>query len=224
MQSADLTLDLPEWMQLPVPEYADPDAVRREEVLSWQAYPSEGVVGFLSVVLGDIEAARQSAADVDPIESVALTPIDEDSYYAYVEMQLREADSTLMRALQDRRLVVVPPLVYTDRATLQVTVLGEEAALSGLLDRLPDDVDVTVDRVSDHQHRPGTLASRLTDRQFEAVEVAREVGYFDVPREESLATVADRLDCSESAASTLLRKAQANLADAAIGKATDQST
>lgn len=217
MQSTDLTLTLPEWMQLPVPEHADPDDVRREEVISWEVYPDAGVVGFLSVVLGDIDAARQSAEDIDPVESVSLTPIDEDSYYAYVEMSLREADATLMATFADRRLVVVPPVVYTDRETVHVTVLGAEDALSGLLDRFPDDVGVTVERVSDHQRRPGTLASRLTDRQYEAIEVARAVGYFEVPREGTLATVADRLDCSESAASTLLRNAQANLVDGALG-------
>lgn len=204
-------------MQLPVPEHADPDDVRREEVISWEVYPDAGVVGFLSVVLGDIDAARQSAEDIDPVESVSLTPIDEDSYYAYVEMSLREADATLMATFADRRLVVVPPVVYTDRETVHVTVLGAEDALSGLLDRFPDDVGVTVERVSDHQRRPGTLASRLTDRQYEAIEVARAVGYFEVPREGTLATVADRLDCSESAASTLLRNAQANLVDGALG-------
>lgn len=217
MQSTDLTLTLPEWMQLPVPEYADPDAVRREEVISWDIYPDAGVVGFLSIVLGDIDTARQSAEDIDPVESVSLTPIDEDSYYAYVEMSLREADATLMATFADRRLVVVPPVVYTDRETVHVTVLGADEALSGLLDRVPDDVGVTVERVSDHRRRPGTLASRLTDRQYEATRVARAVGYFEVPREGTLATVADRLGCSESAASKLLRNAQAELVDGALG-------
>lgn len=218
MQSTDLTLTLPEGMQLPVPEYADPEAVRREEVISWDVYPEAGVVGFLSVVLGDIAVARESGEDIDSIASVELTPIDEDSYYAYVEMRLREADATLMSTFADRRLVVVPPVVYTDRETVHVTVLGEEKALSGLLNRFPDDVGVTVERVGDHQRRPGTLASRLTDRQYEAIEVAQRVGYFEVPRQGSLETVASQLDCSESPASTLLRKAQANLVDGALGK------
>ncbi|MHB9288301.1 helix-turn-helix domain-containing protein [Halobacteriales archaeon Cl-PHB] len=217
MQSADLTIQLPEWMQLPVPDYAADETVRREEVLSWRVYSDDGVVGFLSLVVGDLEAARKSAADLDPLRNAEFAPVDDDTFYAYAEMDLREADASLMGTFADRGLVVVPPIVYTDADTVHVTVLGEESSLSGLLERFPDDVEVSVDRISDHQHRAGSLAGRLTDRQFEALEVAREVGYYEVPRDGALAEVAAALDCSEAAASTLLRKAEAALVDAALG-------
>lgn len=216
MQSADLTLRLPEWMQLPTPAYVDGSTVLREEVLSWRAYPDEGVISFLSLVVGDLAVARRAAEDVEPVRSFDVTVVDADTFYAYVEMDLREADTTLLAPLQDRGLVVVPPVTYTDEATVHVTVLGEETALSGLLEAFPDDLAVTVERVSDHQRRPGSLASRLTARQFEALETAREVGYYDVPRTGDLATVADELACSKSAASTLLRNAESQLVDAAL--------
>nr|WP_281245282.1 helix-turn-helix domain-containing protein [Natronorubrum texcoconense] len=64
--------------------------------------------------------------------------------------------------------------------------------------------------------RVETFAGRLTARQFEAMETARECGYYDVPRNGSLEEVASALACSESAASTLLRTVESRLVDVAL--------
>lgn len=216
VQSVSLTISLPEWMQLPVPEYVDPDAVVREELLSWQVRPEEDAVYFLSLVTGDLSVCRETVDDVEVIRRADFEPVDEDTFYAYVVMDHRSADATLMAALDTPGLVLVPPIVYADAETIRVTVLGEQKALSGLLDSFPEDVSVTVDSVSEGVPLRGSLAGRLTRRQFEAAEVARDLGYYAVPREASLADVAAELDISESGASTLLRKAERALVDAAL--------
>lgn len=220
MQSADLTLSLPESMQLPVPDGVDAaSVVEREEVLSWQVRPDQDAVYFLALIVGDVDAFRELAGTLDAVRRADVAPVEgADTFYAYAEMPLRAADETLFDALSIAGLVVVPPLVYTDTGTLHVTVLGEEAALSGVLAALPDAVGVTVERVSEHGRLGGALAGRLTHRQFEAITVARDAGYYAVPREGDLAAVAAELGVSESAASTLLRKAEAALVDAALGR------
>ncbi|MFC7079905.1 helix-turn-helix domain-containing protein [Halorussus caseinilyticus] len=53
-------------------------------------------------------------------------------------------------------------------------------------------------------------------RQFEGIETARGLGYYDVPREAELSEVAAELDCTESTASALLRKAERAPVDAAL--------
>lgn len=220
MQSADLTLTLPAAMQLPVPDWVDDeDVVDREEVLSWQVRPEEDAVYFLSLVTGDVDAVEELATTTDVARTVDVTPVaGGDAFYAYAEVPLREADSALMSAFDAPGLVVVPPIVYTATDTVHVTVLGEDAALSGVLDALPDSVEATVERVSEHGRLGGALAGRLTCRQFRAIAVARDVGYYAVPREGELAAVAAELDVSESAASTLLRNAERALVDAALGR------
>ncbi|WP_436911412.1 bacterio-opsin activator domain-containing protein [Halosimplex marinum] len=57
----------------------------------------------------------------------------------------------------------------------------------------------------------------VTDEQREALTVAREAGYFAVPRECSLADVADELGISRNAASARLRRGQ----DALVGHTLD---
>ncbi|WP_049924178.1 helix-turn-helix domain-containing protein [Halopiger djelfimassiliensis] len=218
MQSADLTLRLPEWMQLPVPVPGVELEFHREELLSWHVDLETERVRFLSLIVGDRGAIREAAADLDVVHRFDITPVDEETFYAYAVMDVRAADERLMGTFDEPGLVIVPPIVYTGPETVHVTLLGEPEALAGLLDRFPEDVGVEVERVSDHQRRAETLAGRLTARQFEAMETARELGYYEVPRTASLAEVATELGCSESAASTLLRTVESELVDAALGR------
>lgn len=51
----------------------------------------------------------------------------------------------------------------------------------------------------------------VTDRQREALLTAAELGYFDVPRDPSLADVASELDISASSLSERLRRGQTEL-------------
>ncbi|QFU81476.1 helix-turn-helix domain-containing protein [Natronorubrum aibiense] len=215
MHSADLTLRLPQSMQLPTP---DADAVYREELLSWDIDTGSETLRFLSRFVGDPEAARDAAADLEIVHRYELTPVGEGTYYGYAVLNLRTVDATLMGIFDELGLVIVPPIVYTGRQTAQLSILGEPDALAGVLERVPDDVGVEVERVSEHRQRTETLAGRVTGRQFEALETARDLGYYDVPRTASLARVADDLGCSESAASTLLRTAESALVDAALGR------
>lgn len=218
MQSVDLTVQLPDSMRLPIPEHADRDAADREELLSWQIHDEEGVVCFLSLVVGDLEACRAIVDDLDVVCRYDFTPVDKDTFYVYAEMEVRRADRTLLAVFNDRGVVLVPPVIYTNAATIHVTVLGTQAALRRVVDGFPDEVSVTVERVGEHCHLSGSLAGRLTRRQFETIDVARDLGYYAVPREATLSEVATALDCSESAASTLIRKAERALVNSALGR------
>lgn len=205
-------------MRLPLPEGSDvDDAVEREEMVAWHAR-SDGAVSFLSVVTGDLEVVRETVEAIDPVRSVEYASIDDDTFYVYAELEATPADVALWETFEDRHVVVVPPVVYLDAGTVRLTVLGDPADLRAVVADFPDDVGVEIRRLSEHRHLAGSLAGRLTRRQLEAVRVAREVGYYEVPREGSLTEVAEALDCSESAASTLLRKGQRALVDAAFGR------
>lgn len=57
----------------------------------------------------------------------------------------------------------------------------------------------------------------LTDAQREALRIALDAGYLDVPRDASLSAIADELDVSEQSASERLRRATRNLAVDALG-------
>lgn len=216
MQSIDLTLSLPESMQLPVPESVSAQVVR-EELLSWSVHEQSERVWFLSLVVGDRDTIRTAVKDIETVHRSEFTAIDHETFYVYAEMSVRDADRVLWSVVERPRTVIVPPVVYTDTGTVQLTVLGVEAALGRIVEHVPSEITVSVERVGEHRHTNGSLAGRLTHRQLEAVTVARARGYYEVPREGTLEEVADALGCSESSASRLLRDAERHLVNAAIG-------
>lgn len=60
----------------------------------------------------------------------------------------------------------------------------------------------------------------LTESQRKALRCALDMGYFDVPRRTSVSDVADELDVSGQAVSTLLRRGQTNLLENTLGSRT----
>jgi hypothetical protein len=79
-----------------------------------------------------------------------------------------------------------------------------------------DDVDITVDELHTPGDRRGSELLGLTRPQQEALVVAVESGYYDVPRQATLEELADRLGISDSAVSQRLRRGTARLVRSSI--------
>lgn len=207
MKYLDVVLDMPPAFQHPMEEFLrHEDAVEREELLGWNT-SGEAIEYALFYIEGEIDAYRERIARVDSVRDVTLTPVDDTSFHAYICQETRPEDEAWRQSFVRRSLVVIPPLVYSDRG-LRMTVVGVSDDLRALLDDLPDAIDVTVAEIGDYDRRHATIAGALTDRQLDAVETAVDLGYYDVPRTASLADVADALHCAESTASNHLRKAE----------------
>ena len=187
---------------------ADGDAVEWEELITWNVLHDAGVEYLLFRVHGDIDPYREALAAVDSVPEFSLVPVDGESFYAYVVQETRESDRRFRAAFADRRLVLVPPIEYTNEGHMRLTVVGESDDLSDLVESIPDGIGVDVDRVGEYDRRHGTVAADLTERQYEAVRIAVALGYYAVPREASLADIAAALDCATSTASNHLRKAE----------------
>jgi predicted DNA binding protein len=76
--------------------------------------------------------------------------------------------------------------------------------------------DVDFELQSIYGESGGSEPEPLTDAQTEALSVALEAGYLDVPRSAPLSAVADELGVSEQSASERLRRATKNLAVDAV--------
>lgn len=71
---------------------------------------------------------------------------------------------------------------------------------------------------------PGDPGRGLTPRQREALLVAHELGYFDIPRTASLEDVAGELDITPSALSERLRRAHAHLVETVVDEPASVAT
>ncbi|UPW00679.1 helix-turn-helix domain-containing protein [Halorussus gelatinilyticus] len=219
MKYLTLTLRQPRETRHPMQNFiADSPAVAREELLAWNILREASVEYLLFYVEGDLDPYRTAIAEVDSIPEYTLVPIDSRSFYAYVHQETRETDTDFRSVFARRQLLVVPPIEYTGEGHMRFTLIGAPEDLRSLLDELPERIAADVEEVGDYDRRHGTVAGGLTDRQFEAASVAARLGYYEVPREASLADVADELDCAESTASNLLRKAEASVMRRIVGE------
>lgn len=206
--------------QLPLVAVADalPDATVDVDLVA----SADGAIPFVVDVVGSADDAVEAAfADA-----------------AFV------ADATLVGRAGERRRYKVQPAVGMDDhydADFDVAALRELASTDAVVDRIRvtptgwvqhgwfadrDTLEAfrsfwrangdgfTLRRLS--RDGPEDPDDGLTPRQREALLVAHERGYFDIPRRASLEAVADELDITPSALSERLRRAHAHLVETAV--------
>jgi predicted DNA binding protein len=209
MRYLTATVRLPDWMLHPMQAFMEEtDAVEYEELLTWNFKRDTGTEVELFYVVGDRERYERRVETVDGLVEYLIEPVDDRSFYVYAVQETRKEDLTFRSAWGNRNLVVVPPLRFEGRE-ITMTVVGEVGEFGDVVDRLPDGFAVEVEEVGQYDRRHGRLAGALTDRQYEAIQAAVELGYYRTPREADLAAVADALDCAPSTASDHLQKAEA---------------
>ncbi|WP_267640179.1 helix-turn-helix domain-containing protein [Haloarchaeobius amylolyticus] len=210
MRYLDVRIRQPDWMLHPMQSFIrHEDVVRYEELLTWNVQPEHGIEYELFYVEADRERYEPVIDGVDSIRWYDLTPIDDESFYVYACQEIRDVDMEWREAFVALNLLVFPPIIYDTDAAMRMTVIGSSEDLQTMLDELPEAIDVTVNEIGEFDSRHQRLAGAMTARQREAVAVAVEVGYYDVPRSGSLAAVAETLECAPSTASNHLRKAEA---------------
>lgn len=138
-----------------------------------------------------------------------------DSFYAYVKQEPSDIDERLFDAFTRSGVIVVPPVDFLGDGTARVTVVGESDALQSSLAAVPDGVRLAVERVGEYEGL-AAFDPELTDRQLEASVAAVETGYYEIPREGSVAAIAQELGCSSGTASEHLRKAERKIIESVV--------
>jgi hypothetical protein len=180
--------------------------VDREVLLEGKSTGEKRTLVFY--VEGDREAYVDQLAARPDVERFDVATGDDDGFYVYARVAHRVQDEVLLDAFDRDTVVVVPPIEFRADRTMRLTAIGPPDDLQGVLDDMPDGVDVDVQRVGTYGGRRG---GGVTDRQREALAAAWAVGYYDVPRDAGIDAVADELDCAVSTASDLLRRAESTL-------------
>lgn len=106
----------------------------------------------------------------------------------------------------EQGLVIDPPVTFVERG-LRVTVIGTSEMVRQAMDRLPENYSCSVERLGG-RNDDRLLLSVLTDRQREVIEMAFEMGYYEIPRRTTHDDIAAALDLSGSTVDEHLRKAE----------------
>lgn len=151
---------------------------------------------------------REALDDRAVVEEYVLDTCPDDSFYLYVRERLTDDDHAFAAAFSQPGLLLVMPVVYRADGTVHVTAVGPAAAVGSAVEEIPETMGVEVRAVGDYLAGRVDDRLELTQRQFEAVQVAVETGYYGTTREATLSAVADRLDCATGTAAELLRRAE----------------
>jgi len=217
MRYLQLQIDYPPGARHPMHQFlAEQDAIRRSYLRHWN-FSNPEYVSTLFHVVGDVEEGRadylQALEDVPSIREYETTPIDDRSFYVYVREAADEHARRFRELLVDTDLLVVPPIEYGSDGEMVFEIAGESESLRAVVADLPEHLSITVDRLGEYDAQRESLATALTARQEEILAVARERGYYEIPRRTSVREIADEVGCSKSTAANHLRKAEARLVD-----------
>lgn len=194
-------------------QLAQSDEIVREELLNWRM-SEELVLNTLSFIHGDPETYSDMHTAAETIQDHSIRRVDDERFYAYVQ-QAGALETSWWTAFFAYDFIHVPPVIYED-GIVGLTILGEFDALQDVISNLSDEVTITVESVGDYHGQGKRVTDRLTTRQFRALRAAADCGYYAVPRDGSLEDVAAELECTESTASDLLRRAERELVEAIL--------
>lgn len=196
----------PELMH-PMHEFVDAsEAVDRDVLVYGNTIGEQDT--FLFYVVGDREPYAAALAATETITEFEITEIDDRSFYCFLTQRRNAVDEVMFDSFNRTGVITVPPIEFRPNGVATLTVVGKSSLLQETLEEIPEGVSVTVQQVGDYDWRQSLFDPGLTDRQRTAVRVAVDEGYYAVPRESRLETVADRLDCATSTAAEHLKKAE----------------
>jgi DNA-binding CsgD family transcriptional regulator len=215
MRYLQLEIQFPPEARHPMHQFlAGQDSIQRVYLRHWNFSNPEYVTTLLHVV-GNVENGREGYLSgleaAESIQEFDVRLVNDRSFYVYVRENAQGFASRLRALLTDTELLVVPPVEYGTDGEMLFEIAGEQDALQRLVADLPDHLSVSVNRLGEYDAYRDSHVTALTRRQEEVLEVARELGYYEVPRQASVREIADELGCSKSTVANHLRKAEARL-------------
>jgi hypothetical protein len=193
------------------------DRIERAELLHWNTVVGETNAQVFRV-RGDPEAFRSKLASRDATVAYSVTEAVDGVFYCCVRDRMTPADRRYLDAFARGTLVVLPPIRFEPDGTTELTLVGTAADLDAAVAALPEGMEPTVQSVGPYRRRAGSPVATLTDRQREAVAAAVDRGYYDSPREGTVADVAADLGVAPGTAAEHLRKAEATVMRRLVGR------
>lgn len=190
------------------------DYLEDVQLINWQV--SSDPAGFLIHARGD---AEQMAADLDSISEVChqeFIHLNGEEFYVYHTCRRNPMTDEIFDVFSETSLLIAFPMEYDDNGGATATIVGPEADIHGVIEDIPPEIEVEIEAVGGPEVQDSGVLSKLSDRQFEALEVGIASGYYDVPRQATSEDVARQMGCQPSTASEHLRKAETKLVTALL--------
>lgn len=191
--------------------FETPD-ITRERIYHLNVLEDETMV-LLGRVSGDLpRLERILAADEDALEYTLSHTDDGDGALVFLHVRPPASIRAFLQIPRTYEVFFDFPIEGADDGRLRVEMIGEtNAVLRDAITAVPDGVDVTVERIGPYPS--DDLDALLTARQREVLAAARELGYYDSPRQATHEDIADRIGLSVGTVTEHLQKVEARVFD-----------
>lgn len=204
--------------QVPADQFALADTVARVsdpyvEVERFAAQDDDSTMSFVWVTADDLDAF-EAALDDDPSvdEFSVLASFDGERFY---RMNWIDEVELVMHLLLEEDGAITRAHVTNGSWNLQV-MFPDHDSLSRTYEFCEENgLSLTVDSIYSLDNNDNSRFG-LTESQYTTLMEAREMGYYDVPREATMSELADALDVSHQALSERLRRAHKSLVERAL--------
>lgn len=163
------------------------------------------------------EPYEEALAELDSIREYALSTQSDETFSVYVQEEVSEYDLALIDGLGQPGLVSLFPIRYLADGSMRIRLVGPSATLQEAIDSIPGEISVDVHDIGSYDARRIGGVRDITDRQAAAVTAAVDCGYYEDPREGSVADVGNRIGCSPSTAAEHLRRAERTIMSGYVG-------
>lgn len=182
----------------------------------------DGTAVVLCEVRGDLNHARQLIDN----HIHARQPIDnhvdvlscnvfgeqEGNGLVYTHIRPSESSREIIETIQEHGVIFDYPFEAIQNDTVRVTLIGEtNESLQRALTAFPDEIDITVERIGAYPSKRRDLSSVLTERQQEILDIASDLGYYEVPRQATHADIAERAGLNPGTVSEHMQRIEARV-------------
>jgi hypothetical protein len=170
----------------------------------------DGTAVVLREVSGDLDCARSLLESHDTTIGYSVSGGSHGEGLAYVHAEPPGSIAEVVGLPRRYELVLDFPLEGVGDDEVRVTMVSEDrSVLQHALADIPDHVDVTVERIGAYPEDMNDVTGMLTDRQREILDVATDLGYYDVPRQATHEDIAAEAGLAPSTVSEHMQKIEA---------------
>ncbi|MFB6172610.1 MAG: helix-turn-helix domain-containing protein [Haloarculaceae archaeon] len=190
---------------------AEYPGVQREALLHLNLLQDETGVALYHL-RGD--AGRLATAlDEEPAAlSYDVFNTDGERFNVHLHFRPDSPATDLLRIAEKHKLIIDPPLEFTRRGGLLMSIAGTQEGIRRAAADLPGSVGrFTLERMGQYHPERDSLVQELTDRQRDVIGAAVDLGYYSTPRAVTHDDIAEELDCSAGTVGEHLRKAEAKV-------------
>jgi predicted DNA binding protein len=170
----------------------------------------DGTAVVLRELSGDLDCARSLLEHHDTTLGYSVSGGSQGEGLAYVHAEPPGSIAEVVTLPRRYELILDFPLEGVGEQEIRVTMVSESrSVLQRALADIPDRVNLTIERIGAYPEDMSDVTAVLTDRQQEILDVATDLGYYDVPRQATHEDIAEETGLSPSTVSEHMQKIEA---------------